>query len=247
MKALKLQALALLAAIALALAPPASAAPINTALSVVIDGSGSIDSDDFDLQIDAYSTVLGDTSILPADGSVVINVIQFSTEGLGQVEQTALRINAESDRSDLLSSLTGMTQINGLTDIQEGIALGVSDLDGYLGTLADSDFSDDFSKLVDVSTDGFHNEGSPTPGDETIDAVTNKGYAAVNCLGIGDNADCSWNDGYGTDFEANTFDNLQPVLADKIGQELGTVPTPAPLALLGIGLASLALIRRRVA
>lgn len=225
-------------------ASTADAAPIETALSVVIDGSGSIGTTDFQTQIDAYAAVLGDSSILAADGSVVINVVQFSTEGSGIVEQTALRIDTEADRTTLLNSINAMSQIDGLTDIQEGINLGVTDMDAFLGGIGAGEFASNFTKLVDVSTDGFHNEGG-SPATEAQNAVNNLGYAAVNCLGIGSGADCSWNDGVGSDFSASTFADVERVLVQKIGTELGTIPEPATAALFGASLLGLGVMRRR--
>lgn len=246
----------LTAAAALAVSGTAAAAPINTALSVVIDGSNSISADDFQTQIDAYDSVFGNDSLVPADGSVVANLVQFSSEGEGIVEQTALRLNSETDRSTLLTSINGMSQINGQTDIQEGIDLGVNDMETFLGGLAAAELGEDFRKIVDVSTDGEHNQDGD-PAAEAADAVNNQGYDAVNCLSVGAGS-CSFiagtdgtigtGDDLGTVFSAGSFNDLQPVLEDKVGQELRTqVPTPAPLALLGIGLLALgATLRRRI-
>lgn len=247
--------LSLVAAVGLAVSGSAAAVPIQTALSVVIDGSGSISGSEFNTQKSAYSSVLGNASILPADDSVVINLIQFSTETQGIVEQSALRIGSEADRTTLVNAINGMTQIDGLTDIQEGINLGVTDMEAYLSGLAGGELAQDFRKLVDVSTDGGHNQGGD-PAAETASAI-GAGYTAVNCLGIGGGANCNFNNGpdginntaddYGEDFAATTFNDLEPVLTNKIGQELGTIPAPAPLALMGMGLVALGAGRLRKA
>lgn len=241
----------LLGAVALAAAGTAHAAPIRVALGIVIDGSGSIDATEFSTQISAYQTVLGDSSILPADGSVVVNVVQFSTTA--QIEQTAIRISSEADRSTLLGALAAMIQLDSLTDIAAGIDLAVSDLDAFLATIDPGEFDPDFTKLIDVSTDGFDNVGA-TPESAVANAIAN-GYSAVNCLGIGPFADCSWNDGNGEDFLASSFADLLPVLEDKItfeitgdpggGGEPTSVPAPATILLLVPGLAGLGLARRR--
>jgi hypothetical protein len=228
------------AATALLATSTAQAAPLSRALSIVIDGSESIRFLDFQTQIDAYATVLGDPAILAADGSVAINVIQFSNTA--QVEQSALRINDEGDRTTLLAAINSMVQLDSITDIAGGIDLGVTDMDAFL--LSVTDLSEEFQKIVDVSTDGVDNTGDD-PAVSTQNAVDNLGYAAVNCLGIGVAADCTWNDGFGLDFAASDFDALLPVLERKIRTEINGVPEPGTVMLLAAGLMGAGIARRR--
>ncbi|MCW8906927.1 MAG: VWA domain-containing protein [Sedimenticola sp.] len=220
----------------------ASAALIETALGIVIDGSGSISGSNFTTQINAYTSVFSDNSIVKADGSVVVNVVQFSNTA--QLEQIAIRIEDETDRTTLIDAFNNMSQLNSLTAIGSGISLAVSNMDTFLEGLDTAIFSSSFRKLIDVSTDGGNNSG-PSPATETASAVNTDGYAQVNCLGIGGSADCSWNDGYGIDFSANTFAEVESVLKRKVGTELGTVPAPATLLLMGAGLLGFSAARRR--
>ena len=228
----------------LVFASPADAALIKNAVSIVIDGSGSISSTDFGVQRSAYATLFNNPSVLPADGSVVVNVVQFSFSA--QLEQTAIRINDETDRATLVAAVNAMSQLNSLTAIGDGINLGVSDMDAFLATFDPTDFDVNFSKLVDVSTDGFNNAGAD-PVTATQNAVNNLGYAAVNCLGIGAGADCSFNDGFGDDFPATSFAELEAVLEVKLRREFDTVPVPASVLLLGFGLLGLGVATRRKA
>ncbi|NBC13682.1 MAG: VWA domain-containing protein [Gammaproteobacteria bacterium] len=229
-------------ALLLCCASGAQAALIKTALSVVIDGSGSISSTDFQLQKDAYASVFGDSSVLKADGSVVINVIQFSGSTL--LEFSARRIENATDRSDLVAAMTNMTQLNGSTAIGDGINAGASNMDIFLSTITATELDPEFTKLIDVSTDGNNNSGAD-PATESQNAI-NDGYSVVNCLGIGAGADCGWNDGFGADFSANSFDELEPVLERKVREELGTTPIPGTVMLLGAGLLGFGALRRRL-
>lgn len=221
----------------------AQAAPVQTALSVVIDGSGSISGTDFQTQKTAYANVFGDSSVLKADGTVVINLIQFSTGAT--VEQTAIRISSEADRTTLLNSINSMTQLGGSTAIGSGINLGRSNMDTFLAGLPASEIDSSFTKLIDVSTDGGNNTG-PSPVTATDNAIAG-GYSAVNCLAVG-SGNCSFMSGDGQVFVATNFQTLEPVLENKVRTELGTIPVPATAALLGLGLIALgAATRRRIA
>lgn len=235
-----LAGLALAAPLALA-ATAAHTAPLETALGVVIDGSGSINSGEFTTQIDAYEAVFGNSSIVPANGSVAVNVAQFSNSA--QLERTAIRINNETDRTTLLNAFSAITQIGSTTCIECGIDVAVNDMDIFLGNV--TDLAPDFRKLVDVSTDGQETTGDANQG--VADAVSS-GYDQVNCLGIGAGADCSWNrDAEDLDFVATSFADVENALEDKVGTELGTVPLPGILPLFAIGLVGLGYARRRAA
>jgi hypothetical protein len=224
---------------ALFTAGAAHAIPIKTALSLVIDASGSISGAEFETQRNAYSSLLGNASVLPADGSVVINFVQFASTA--RLEQTAIRIVDEAARTTLLDSIAAMTTLGGGTNIGAGINTGRIDMDAYLAGIAASEFDVAFTKLIDVSTDGVGSVGT------AVTDAANAGYSQINCLGIGAGANCTWNDGFGVDFAANAFDDLAAVLEVKLRTEIGTVPVPGTIALLGLGLVGFGLARRRAA
>ncbi|MEM8987728.1 MAG: VWA domain-containing protein [Pseudomonadota bacterium] len=219
------------------------AAPIETALSIVIDGSGSIGSFNFGVQRDAYAAVIGNNTIVKADGSVVVNVVRFSSSAT--VIQSAIRIEDETDRATVISAINGMSFTGGGTSIASGVNSGAGDMDAFLGGIASGEFASDFRKLIDVSTDGFPNFGDPV--DAAVNGAVAAGYAQINCLRIGSGS-CDWNrDGVDLDFTATTFADVEAALIRKIGQELGTTPVsePGALALFGLGLLGLGFAARR--
>ncbi|MFO1024002.1 MAG: PEP-CTERM sorting domain-containing protein [Acetobacteraceae bacterium] len=68
--------------------------------------------------------------------------------------------------------------------------------------------------------------------------------AAVNCLGIGASANCSFVAGAGTDFGSVTFANLDAALTAKIQTET-TIPEPATLLVVGVSVMCIGVVRRK--
>jgi hypothetical protein len=224
--------LASTAALAFAFTTDANAAPV-VEIGLGIDGSGSISSSDFDLQIDAYRSVLG--SIIPTDGSVAIGIWLFST-GVSQLFQTTV-IDGQDDLDDIDTALANAIQPNGFTAIGDTINTIANDL--LNNTISSA------RQLIDISTDGFSNVGANP--NTAADGVVAAGIEQVNCLGVGASANCGFISGDGSfSVIANSFADFEDALETKIRTETGQVPEPATLALLAGGLlAGGAAARRR--
>ena len=167
-------ALLVLAGTALVAPPHRAAAQTGCAstidLVVVVDGSESISWSEFDLMQSFISDLVSGFTVTPDDGQV--GVVQFASEGQGRVE-----IALTGDAAAVQGALFNMVQIVGVTDIQEGLALGQGQfsLNGRAGV----------PHVLLLLTDGEHNQ----PGDPIAEAelARNQG-TEIFAVGIGDGA-----------------------------------------------------------
>jgi hypothetical protein len=216
----KLYAAAAAAALA---AMPTGAHAATVELALLIDGSGSISSSNFLLQRNAYANVLNDATILPQDGTIAIGVWQFGTtvqQVFAMTEINAGNIGA------LIAAINGMTQLNTSTNIAGAIDTATAAIFG--NSIAST------RQLIDVSTDGVNNVGNLATSRANALAA---GIDQINCIGIGVGANCTPVQGGTGSFslQADSFDDFQAALRQKIGRETGAIPEPGTWALLILG------------
>ena len=215
----------------LSISAPSYAVPISLELAIVIDSSGSISNADFATQQTSYVNALN--ALLPLDGSVAIEVINFSSTV--QVVFPEAIITA-ANFTALKTAIQNMPKLDAATAIGDAIAKAATDLNTV--TIAS------LRQVIDVSTDGVSNTGQ---NDVTAanNAVT-AGIEQVNCLGIGGAANCNFIAGAGSfSINAANFAAFEGALNTKLAREIGLVPELASLLLLASGLIGAGLIARR--
>ncbi|MBS0640671.1 MAG: DUF1194 domain-containing protein [Proteobacteria bacterium] len=219
----------------------AQAAP-TTALYLTMDGSDSIVAADFTSQVTAYNAAL--TAFFTAN-PVAFGQVAIGGAIFGADFQEFFAPQTIIDGT-VLTSLE--TAISNLDPGRLGINGGSTAIGDALTASAASLVAFNISQggglrlIIDVTTDGENNFGSD-PATVATGLVPGS-VAAVNCLGIGASANCSFVAGAGTDFGSVSFANLDAALTAKIQIET-TIPEPAKLLVVGVGVMCIGVVRRK--
>jgi len=235
--------LALAAAALLTQTETAHAVPVQTALVLAIDGSGSITPEQFQVQVETHASLLQE---VPTDGSIAIGAVQFGPTN--KLIYPVTQIDSVEDRDALSDAFLSTTQLDDGTDLVSAIKASAKAL------LKSKKFDckdADVSCAIDVSTDGKHTfPGSPVI---TSKLAVLAGIDQVNCLGIGPEAKCGFKAGKDSfSIIATSFEGYEADLRSKLTREgvipdspTSPVPLPAPVMLLGAGLMGLFGLRFR--
>lgn len=175
-----LSIIALLAALAVGAAAPAQAVPVDLELVLAVDCSGSVDDDEFALQIKGYAAAFSHPSVIRAIrsgqyGAIAVTYVQWSGPFL-QNQAVGWTLVRDADTAEGFAGLMlaarrtiyrGGTSLSGAIDH----AVTLFGKSGYEGQ----------RRVIDISGDGINNTGR-RPFDARDDAVA-RGFT-INGLAI---------------------------------------------------------------
>lgn len=218
---------ALICTVGLARAEPV---PVGTALVILIDVSGSIDSDEYDLEKQGVATAFRDPAVVKAVwnqpfGRMAVTVVEWSDSAKVVVPWTVIEDEASSHR--LAAMLDGVVRTSrGSTALGTAIAFA-SDLFAACGC-------EPMRRVVDVSGDGLNNSGSLAAA-AARDLAVMQGVV-VNGLPItGEGSDSGLYEHYETEvkggegafvIEANGFEDFARAIRHKLVLEIATAALP---------------------
>jgi hypothetical protein len=229
--------------------------PVDVELQLLIDISGSISSNEYNLQMLGYSNAFASDNVQNAiingtQGQIAVQLIMWSGSNDQEVSIDWTLIDSADSADNLSASIADIARpFSGWTAIGSAIDYSYSlfESNDFLGT----------HQIIDISGDGTNNSGS-NPAEASANALSN-GVDTINGIVITDDQtviDQYYNDVIGGDspflLSPANFQDFQTAIENKIVAEIaGTtppqaivvnVPEPSTLALFAI---SIVIIFRR--
>jgi hypothetical protein len=234
------------------------AAPVDLALSLVIDVSGSISTAEYNLQMDGYANAFRNSAIQSnllggAYGKSAVNVVFFASNFYTTSFDTFQILSSEADINNFADALDAFVRPGqGGTNVHTGTNRALDLL--FAALAAGGELEGTTNVVIDVSGDGT----SSTTASQAARARAEQADIVINGLPIGGTSITNFYtnsvvtaDGFVQ--AATNFEDFSRAIAEKLRIETGTipqvptngVPEPGTLALLGIGVVSALLSRRR--
>ena len=192
-----------------------NAAGSKTDIAFVMDGSGSISSSQFQLQLEGFAAAVEDPLIVPSDGSVSVTVVQFA-RSIGQLELPLTAVASAADAQNVANAIRAISQLGGGTPLAQGVDAAVAAIGpGTQGA----------RQVLCVSTDG-----SPSNALAALNAADNAlaaGIDEIDAIGVGIGANFAFLEGFvrnGGVFSAADFQEFSQRIGEKLRLIVGGSP-----------------------
>jgi len=209
----------------------AESVPVGTALVLLIDVSGSVDNEEYELQRHGVSSAFRDPAVIKAlwnqpYGRMAVTVVEWSDNATVVIPWTVLEDESTAQRFSALLD-AGVRASRGSTALGTALAFATE--------LFDSCGCEPMRRVIDVSGDGVNNSGAITSG-QARDLAVARGII-VNGLPItGDGSDVGLYEHYDSKvkggegafiLEATGFEDFARAIRQKLVLEIAmAVPPP---------------------
>ncbi len=211
---------------------PVQAVVVGLELSLLLDTSGSIDANEYQLQRQGYSDAFRSASVQNAilsnpTGQIAVNMVMWSDAG-DQSEVVGWTMISNIDEANAFADAIDSVNrpFGGSTAPQSALS--------FAGPLFNSNNFDADRQVIDVSGDGVQNSG--LGGTVGRDAALAAGVDTINGLVIGgsssvlsyyvNNVQAGSNSFVA---QASDFDAFGAAISNKLGREITNTPNPVPV------------------